>query len=53
MKYARLLQIFLKIRPQNNEVELLYNYPIRFPRHFQFQQNIHATSCEVNNNHIV
>ena len=50
MKYARLLQIFLKIRPQDNEVELLYNYPIRFPRHFPFQQNIHATSCEVNNN---
>ena len=53
MKYARLLQIFKKIRPQDNEVELLYNYPIRFPRHFQLQQNIHATSCEVNNDHIV
>ena len=50
MKYARLLQILLKIWPQDNVVELLYNYPIRFPRYFPFQQNIHATSCEVNNN---
>ena len=51
MKYARLLiQIFFKIWPQDNEVELLYNYPIRFSRYFPFQQNIHATSCEVNNN---
>ena len=46
MKYVRLLQIFLKIWPQDNVVELLYNYPIRFPRYFPFQQNIHATSCE-------
>ena len=50
MKYARLLQIFLKIWPQDNEVELLYNYAIRFSRYFPFQQNIHAASCEVNNN---
>ena len=50
MKYARLLQIFFKIWPQDNEVELLYSYPIRFPRYFPFQQNIHATSCEVSNN---
>ena len=50
MKYARLLQIFFNIWSQDTEVELLYSYPIRFPRYFPFQQNVHATSCEVNNN---
>ena len=38
MKYGRLLQISLKIRPQDNEVELLYNYPIRFPVIFNFNK---------------
>ena len=50
MKYARLLQIFFLNMAADKEVELLYNYPIRFPRYFPFQQHIHATSCEVNNN---
>ena len=32
MKYARLLQIFFKIWPQDNEVEPLYNFPINIQK---------------------